>query len=111
LAQERHRPAFFIAVAKSASGLALCEPSAEGDACCQGRLVRRWETLAIFSNVARIVLNDYLTNAYRVLMTRARQGRLIHIPEGELTDISRPASFYDETAEFPKYGPSFLWGG
>jgi DUF2075 family protein len=51
----------------------------------------------------------YLTNAYRVLLTRARQGMVIYIPEGAPDDLTRPASFYDGTAEFlSKCGPSFL---
>lgn len=39
----------------------------------------------------------YLKNAYRVLLTRARQGMVIVIPEGERTDPTRDASFYDST--------------
>jgi hypothetical protein len=51
-------------------------------------------------------------NAYRVLLTRARQGIVIYIPEGEPADITCPAAFYDGTAEFLlKCGPSFLSGG
>jgi hypothetical protein len=51
----------------------------------------------------------YLTNAYRVLLTRARQGMVIYIPEGASDDITRPSHFYDGTAEFlSKCGPSFL---
>jgi DUF2075 family protein len=51
----------------------------------------------------------YLTNAYRVLLTRARQGMVIYIPEGELGDITRSPAFYDGTAHFlSDCGPSFL---
>jgi hypothetical protein len=51
----------------------------------------------------------YLTNAYRVLLTRARQGMVIYIPEGAPDDMTRLANFYDGTAEFlSKCGPSFL---
>src|SRR5207253_10773637 len=32
----------------------------------------------------------YLTNAYRVLLTRARQGLVIFIPEGDADDATRP---------------------
>lgn len=39
----------------------------------------------------------YLTNAYRVLLTRARQGFIIYIPEGENNDVTRKPEFYDET--------------
>ena len=39
----------------------------------------------------------YLTNAYRVLLTRARQGFIIYIPEGVNNDATRKPEFYDET--------------
>jgi hypothetical protein len=42
----------------------------------------------------------YLTNAYRVLLTRARQGMVIYIPKGDSIDATRPAAFYDGTADF-----------
>ncbi len=39
----------------------------------------------------------YLTNAYRVLLTRARQGFVIYIPEGVDYDQTRKPEFYDQT--------------
>ncbi len=42
----------------------------------------------------------YLINAYRVLLTRARQGMVIFIPEGEPTDHTRKAEYYDGTFEY-----------
>jgi schlafen family protein len=39
----------------------------------------------------------YLKNAYRVLLTRARQGMVIFIPEGSTTDPTRHPSYYDST--------------
>jgi hypothetical protein len=42
----------------------------------------------------------YLLNAYRVLLTRARQGMVIFMPRGDLDDATRPPSHYDETFEF-----------
>ena len=42
----------------------------------------------------------YLLNAYRVLLTRARQGMVIFVPPGEPSDSTRPAGFYDPTAEY-----------
>jgi len=42
----------------------------------------------------------YLTNAYRVLLTRARQGMVIYIPKGDSSDATRPPAFYDGTASF-----------
>ncbi|WP_157670777.1 DUF2075 domain-containing protein [Chitinibacter sp. GC72] len=42
----------------------------------------------------------YLENAYRVLLTRARQGMVIYIPHGDSTDPTRPTSFYEQTAQY-----------
>ncbi|MEP6676560.1 MAG: DUF2075 domain-containing protein [Ferruginibacter sp.] len=42
----------------------------------------------------------YLKNAYRVLLTRARQGMIIVIPYGENTDPTRLSDFYDPTFEY-----------
>ncbi|MGA2254300.1 MAG: DNA/RNA helicase domain-containing protein [Thermoguttaceae bacterium] len=42
----------------------------------------------------------YLRNAYRVLLTRARQGMVIFIPAGETTDPTRACSFYDSTFNY-----------
>ena len=39
----------------------------------------------------------YLKNAYRVLLTRARQGMALFIPEGDDNDHTRQKKFYDET--------------
>jgi len=39
----------------------------------------------------------YLKNAYRVLLTRARQGMIIFIPHGSDTDKTRPHDYYDGT--------------
>lgn len=40
---------------------------------------------------------NYLKNAYRVLLTRARQGMVIFVPEGSSTDPTRHPSYYDST--------------
>lgn len=37
----------------------------------------------------------YLKNAYRVLLTRARQGMVIVVPPGDNDDLTRSPSFYD----------------
>ena len=39
----------------------------------------------------------YLKNAYRVLLTRARQGMIIYIPVGNIDDYTRLPEFYDKT--------------
>ncbi|MGY2915782.1 DNA/RNA helicase domain-containing protein [Bradyrhizobium sp. USDA 3262] len=45
----------------------------------------------------------YLTNAYRVLLTRARQGMVIYVPTGDEIDATRPPSYYDGTADFLRH--------
>jgi hypothetical protein len=42
----------------------------------------------------------YLENAYRVLMTRARQGMIIVVPEGSSDDPTRDRTFYDPTYKY-----------
>jgi hypothetical protein len=42
----------------------------------------------------------YLKNAYRVLLTRARQGMIIVVPPGDPTDPTRNPQFYDPTYEY-----------
>ena len=42
----------------------------------------------------------YLENAYRVLLTRARQGMIIYIPTGDDNDMTRKKEFYNETYEY-----------
>ena len=44
----------------------------------------------------------HLTNAYRVLMTRARQGMVIFVPEGDENDATRRSEFYDGTYGYLK---------
>jgi hypothetical protein len=43
---------------------------------------------------------QYLKNAYRVLLTRARQGMVIVVPPGDEEDATRKPEFYDETFEY-----------
>jgi hypothetical protein len=42
----------------------------------------------------------YLENAYRVLLTRARQGMVIFVPNGDPSDPTRDPSYYDGTYEY-----------
>jgi len=44
----------------------------------------------------------YRKNAYRVLLTRARQGFIIFIPEGETNDRTRKHEYYDNTYNYLK---------
>lgn len=43
---------------------------------------------------------QYLRNAYRVLLTRARQGMAIVVPEGDDADPTRDPEYYDSTFEY-----------
>ncbi|PKO37846.1 MAG: hypothetical protein CVU33_10985 [Betaproteobacteria bacterium HGW-Betaproteobacteria-6] len=51
-------------------------------------------------NIKAIERKRYLENAYRVLLTRARQGMVIVVPEGEPDDPTRAASLYDPTFDY-----------
>ena len=42
----------------------------------------------------------YLKNAYRVLLTRARQGMVIFVPKGDASDHTRPPLLYDGTFDY-----------
>jgi hypothetical protein len=42
----------------------------------------------------------YLKNAYRVLLTRARQGQVIVVPYGQAEDRTRKPEFYDGTFDY-----------
>lgn len=42
----------------------------------------------------------YLKNAYRVLLTRARQGMVIFVPIGDSTDPTRDPSVYDQIYDY-----------
>ena len=42
----------------------------------------------------------YVLNKYRVLLTRAREGRVIWVPTGDTSDWTRPPSMYDAGARY-----------
>jgi Schlafen group 3, DNA/RNA helicase domain len=44
----------------------------------------------------------YLKNAYRVLLTRARQGMVIVVPPGDWEDATRNPAYYDPTFDYLK---------
>ncbi len=48
-----------------------------------------------WTNVKNAENQRYLLNAYRVLLTRARQGMVIFIPPGDRRDATRAPEFYD----------------
>lgn len=57
---------------------------------------------AKWTNIGTAERRTYLTNAYRVLLTRARQGMVIFVPEGDEFDQTRHREFYDHTFEYLK---------
>ena len=44
----------------------------------------------------------YLKNAYRVILTRSRQGMIIYVPKGAVGDPTRRPAYYEQTYEFLK---------
>lgn len=65
-----------------------------------------WKTFAFkgskWQNIHNIERKKYLINAYRVLLTRARQGMVIVVPEGNTEDPTRKAEYYDATFNYLK---------
>lgn len=53
-----------------------------------------------WQNVNDQIRRRYLLNAYRVLLTRARQGMVIFIPEGDIEDRTRLPEFYDSVFKY-----------
>lgn len=65
-----------------------------------------WQTYSyVGTKWNRIIKEErqkYLVNAYRVLLTRARQGMVIVVPEGNDDDHTRKKEYYDSTFEYLK---------
>jgi hypothetical protein len=55
---------------------------------------KRW------TNISSEDRRMYLKNAYRVLLTRARQGMVIFIPEGSDVDGTRKRDYYNQTYQY-----------
>lgn len=53
-----------------------------------------------WTNIKNADNRSYLRNAYRVLLTRARQGMVIFVPPGDATDPTRSSNIYDPTFEY-----------
>lgn len=53
-----------------------------------------------WNQVKQDARKHYLKNAYRVLLTRARQGMVIVVPPGNEEDPTRSPEFYDPTFEY-----------
>ena len=56
----------------------------------------RWE------RIKKDERKSYIKNAYRVLLTRARQGMVIVVPEGNPEDKTRLPKYYDPTFRYLK---------
>ena len=65
-----------------------------------------WQTFSFvgdkWHNIKKDERKMYLKNAYRVLLTRARQGMVIVVPEGDLEDHTRKTEYYDCTYNYLK---------
>ncbi len=53
-----------------------------------------------WNNIHKDHKRRYLKNAYRVLLTRARQGMVIFVPHGDDSDSTRDPGYYDRTYEY-----------
>lgn len=65
-----------------------------------------WETYSFvgdkWNNIKKEERKQYLKNAYRVLLTRARQGMVIVVPHGDTSDHTRKNEYYDCTYDYLK---------
>ncbi len=63
-----------------------------------------WKTFSFvgdkWNNIKKDERKKYLKNAYRVLLTRARQGMAIVVPYGNTDDPTRNPDYYDGTYEY-----------
>lgn len=63
---------------------------------CHSFVGSRWQV------VKKTERRQYLLNAYRVLLTRARQGMVIFVPTGDARDATRDPAYYDSTFSYLK---------
>ncbi|MDP3445259.1 MAG: DUF2075 domain-containing protein [Ignavibacteria bacterium] len=65
-----------------------------------------WKTFSFrgnkWQNINSLERKKYLINAYRVLLTRARQGMVIVVPNGNSEDHTRKPEYYDDTYNYLK---------
>jgi DUF2075 family protein len=61
---------------------------------CRSFCGNRW------NNINKEERKQYLKNAYRVLLTRARQGMVIVVPSGDDKDATRKLCYYDPTYQY-----------
>lgn len=64
---------------------------------------RKWRTARLSGTGWQRVENDngrrFLLNSYRVLLTRAREGLLLWVPNGSESDATRPSTAFNATAK------------
>lgn len=58
----------------------------------------KWNKIRDTNEIER----NYLINSYRVLLTRARRGMVIFVPEGDDEDATRTSEYYDGTYKYLK---------
>ncbi len=63
---------------------------------CRSFRANKWQ------KINKTERQTHLKNAYRVLLTRARQGMVIVVPTGDVDDPTRDPTFYDATYEYLK---------
>jgi hypothetical protein len=63
------------------------------------RIAGRWQAMRFrgtsWQAINEVAAQAYVRNAYRVLLTRARQGMVLFIPKGSSDDETRPPAAYD----------------
>lgn len=70
------------------------------------RVKNAWQNFSFTGNKWQNIRSEerkaYQINAYRVLLTRARQGMVICVPDGNPEDATRLPEFYDDTYKYLK---------
>ena len=69
---------------------------------CDGEFIYKRFTRNMWCNVNKEERRRYMKNAYRVLLTRSRQGMVIYVPEGNENDVTTAPELYDGTNEYLK---------
>ena len=67
-----------------------------------GEFIYKRFSRSMWCNVNKEERRKYMKNAYRVLLTRSRQGMIIYIPEGNPKDPTTAPELYDSTYEYFK---------
>lgn len=65
-----------------------------------GEFIYKRFTRNMWCNVNKEERRRYMKNAYRVLLTRSRQGMVIYVPEGNENDVTTAPELYDGTYEY-----------